>query len=297
MTTGGLTLTQRRAEALVEAGVEMFSFSIDGLQPTHDRLRTAGGFDRAIGALRHVRKAGARVSANSQINRLTMGELVPLGERLADEGIAAWQLIMTIAHGNAADDPELLLQPYMLLEVFEELERVVDLCDARNIRIWPGNNIGYFGPLESRLRRHQNAEARYLGCQAGTSGLGIESDGAIKSCPSLGGPANTGGSWREHGLEKIWERAPEIRALGRRTVDDLWGFCRDCYYAKVCMAGCSATTEPLFGKPGNNPFCHHRALELDRQGLRERIERTHPASPKPFGAGSFRLICEEKSKL
>ncbi len=294
MTTGGLTLTKTRAEAMVEAGLELVSFSIDGLEATHDALRTPGGFQRALQAMRHVKRAGARVAANTQINARTMGELVALGEILADEGIVAWQLILTIAHGNAADHPELLLQPYRLIELYEELERVLDLCDARGIRIWPGNNIGYFGPLEQRLRRHQSADAHYLGCQAGRSGIGIESNGAVKSCPSLGGPANTGGEWRDHGLRAIWERAPEIRRLRERTLDDLWGFCRTCYYAKVCMAGCTATTEPLFGRAGNNPFCHHRVLELDRQGLRERIEPVRAADPVPFGCGEFRLICEPK---
>jgi radical SAM protein with 4Fe4S-binding SPASM domain len=294
MTTGGLTLTRTRAEAIVEAGIELVSFSIDGLESAHDALRTRGGFRRALEAMRHVKRAGAQVAANTQINRTTMGQLLPLGQVLANEGIVAWQLILTIAHGNAADHPELLLQPYMLLDVYAEIERVLDLCDARGITIWPGNNIGYFGPLEHRLRRHQNADAHYLGCQAGQSGIGIESDGSVKSCPSLGGPANTGGHWGDDSLRTIWEGAPEIRRLGVRTVDDLWGFCRTCYYAEVCMAGCTATTEPLFGKPGNNPFCHHRVLELDAQGLRERIERVRTAPSTPFGFGEFELIQEPK---
>ena len=294
LTTGGYTLTRKRAEALVEAGVEMVSLSIDGLRSTHDSLRTPGGFDRAIEAMRHIRRAGAKVAANTQINRLTKGQLVPLIELLADEGIVAWQLILTIAHGNAADHPEMILQPYMLLSVYEELARVIDICDARWITLWPGNNIGYFGPLEHRLRQHQGAESHYKGCQAGKSILGIKSNGEIKSCPSLGGGANTGGSWREHGLEAIWTGAPQMRALGQRTVDDLWGFCRTCYYAELCMGGCTATTEPLLGRPGNNPFCHYRALQLDAQGLRERVERVTAPDPGTFGVGEFRLICEPK---
>jgi hypothetical protein len=46
--------------------------------------------------------------------------------------------------------------------------------------------------------------------------------------------------------------------------------------------------------PGNNPSCHHRVLELDRQGLRERIEPESAAPDVPFGAGRFRLILEPK---
>jgi len=293
MTTGGLTLTRTRIAALAEAGIELISVSIDGLEATHDALRgTPGGWKRAFDALRHAREAGIRIAANSQINRRSMRELHGLGERLADEGIAAWQMFLTIAHGNAADHEDMLLQPYMLVEAYEELERVLDLCDARGIRFWPGNNLGYFGPLEGRLRRHQNADAHYQGCQAGRTGLGIESNGALKSCPSLGGPANTGGNLRDRGLLELWEEAPQIRALSRRTVEDLWGYCRDCYYAEPCLAGCTATSEPLFGRPGNNPFCHHRVLELQGRGLRERLVQVEQAPDEPFGMGRFELLVE-----
>ena len=293
MTTGGLTLERRRIAALVEAGIELISVSIDGLEATHDTLRgTPGGWKRAFDALRFAREAGIKIGANSQINRRSMRELVALGELLADAGIEGWQMFLTIAHGNAADHTEMVLQPYMLIEAYEEIERVLDLCDARGIRFWPGNNLGYFGPLEKRLRRNQNADAHYKGCQAGRTGLGIESNGAIKSCPSLGGPANTGGNVREQSLLQLWEEAPQIRATQRRTVDDLWGYCRECYYAETCMAGCTATAEPLFGRPGNNPFCHHRVLELRERGLRERVVMTKAAPDEPFGMGAFELIVE-----
>jgi len=49
----------------------------------------------------------------------------------------------------------------------------------------------------------------------------------------------------------------------------------------------------LFGKHGNNPYCHHRALELLREGKRERLVRTRPAEGKPFDHGYFEIIVED----
>jgi radical SAM protein with 4Fe4S-binding SPASM domain len=292
MTTGGLHLNRKRVAAMVEAGIEMVSVSIDGLEAAHDRLRgVEGSFQQAFLALQYVREAGARIGVNTQINRLSRGGLVELGERVADAGASVWQVFLTIPHGNAADNHEIVLQPYELLEVYEELERVMDLCERRRLRFWPGNSLGYFGPLEYRLRQFTE-EGHYPGCQAGRAAVGIESNGMVKSCPSLGGPANTGGSWREHGLEALWTRAPEIRYIERRTIDDLWGYCRECYYADTCMGGCTAMAEPLLGRPGNNPYCHHRVLELRRRGVRERVEWVGPASAEPFAAARFRLIEE-----
>ncbi|HYP51898.1 MAG TPA: hypothetical protein VEQ42_00055, partial [Pyrinomonadaceae bacterium] len=82
-----------------------------------------------------------------------------------------------------------------------------------------------------------------------------------------------------------------------RTQDDLWGFCRTCYYADTCRAGCTWTTQVLFGRAGNNPFCHHRVLELSKRGLRERIERVEAAPGKPFDHGRFELVLETEDGL
>jgi len=291
MTTGGLNISRERAEAMIEAGISSVTFSIDGMEETHDRLRgIPGSWRRAFEGLENIRAAGGQVACNSQINALTMGELMPLLETLAKAGIHSWQVQITVPHGNAADHPEILLQPYMFLELFDTLDQVIERAGELRVRLWPGNNLGYFGPHERRLRAAQKKHWR--GCVAGVSVVGIESDGGIKNCPSLGGPVNVGGAWRVHGLKKIWEESYQLGYIRSRTVEDLWGYCRECYYAETCMAGCTAAAEPLLGRPGNNPFCHHRALMMERDGLRERIEQVRGASGGGFDNGLFRVIRE-----
>ncbi len=291
--TGGWGLTPERCAAAYEAGLMVASVSIDGLEEHHDHVRNKkGSWRRAFEALTNARQAGMRVGANTQINSMTVPDLRPLLDRLTDHGILAWQLQFTMAHGNGADHPDLLLQPHMIPELFEELDALCDLCRERGIRFLPGNNIGYFGPNEQKLRWVQKTGGHYSGCTSGVTTLGIESNGEIKGCPSLGGPTNQGGSWREHGLQTLWERSPEITYIRRRTLDDLWGYCRECYYADVCRGGCTATSEPLLGRPGNNPFCHHRALQMREQGLRERIERVAAAPDIPFANGLWQIVRE-----
>ncbi len=292
LTTGGRGVTPERARAAAEAGLVSASVSLDGLEATHDRLRgVAGSYQAALAAMRNLRAAGVKVSTNTQINRLSVPELDDVLDTLVREGGHSWQIQLTVAMGRAADEPDVLLQPYDLLEVFPLLARLKKRCDERKVRLWPGNNIGYFGPHEAELRGTMPLGHMYS-CGAGRSTLGIEADGAIKGCPSLPTEAWTGGNIRDASLRDIWERATPLRYTRDRTVEDLWGFCRTCYYADECRAGCTWTSFVLFGKAGNNPYCHHRALELERAGKRERIERVGAAPGQPFDHGLFELIVE-----
>lgn len=293
MTTGGRNLTAERAEAMVAAGVSQVSVSIDGMEQAHERLRgVPGGWRRAFAALANLRAAGAKVTVNTQINRLTLADLPALLQEVHAAGVRSWQLQITAPFGNAGDHPEILLQPYMLLDVFAVLDGLVDEAARLGVGIWPANNLGYFGPLEAKLRSVQKRGAHYKGCGAGRYSLGIEAHGAIKGCPSLGGPMNVGGNIREHALRELWERAEPLAYTRERTETELWGYCAECYYRSVCRAGCTATAEPLLGRPGNNPWCHHRAQQMHAMGLRERIEQVSRGPGLPFDHGLYRLVRE-----
>jgi radical SAM protein with 4Fe4S-binding SPASM domain len=293
MTTGGRNLTPARIEAMAAAGVSSVNLSIDGMQEAHDRLRgVPGSWQQAFLAIANLRAAGVPVSVNTQLNRLTVPDLPQLLPRLSAAGIRGWQLQITAPFGNAGDHPEILLQPYMFLALFEQLDALVDEATRLGIGIWPANNLGYFGPLEAKLRRLQKRGAHYKGCGAGRYQLGIEANGDIKGCPSLGGAANIGGNVRTCSLREIWERTEPLAYTRERTEAELWGYCGECYYRSVCRAGCTATAEPLLGRPGNNPFCHHRAEQMHAMGLRERIELVSKGPGLPFDHGLYRLIRE-----
>lgn len=292
MTTGGRGMNRERAEAAATAGLMSCSVSIDGPEAVHDRLRGLSGSHRAArAALSNLRAAGVLVSVNTQINHETWRHLPEVLELLVEHGAHSWQLAMTVPMGRAADNPELLLQPYELLDVFPLLAGLQARAQAASIRMLPGNNVGYFGPHEERLRRHM-PQGHTGSCGAGRSTIGIEADGTIKGCPSLHTEAWGGGNILASSLEAVWERSKPLRYTRDRTVDDLWGYCKTCYYAAECMAGCTWTAHSFFGKPGNNPYCHHRALELARTGQRERVVRVQAAPGAPFDHALFQIITE-----
>lgn len=293
MTTGGRGISAEMAQQAAKTGLQSVSISLDGNEETHDRLRgVKGSYRSAVETMRHFGRAGVRVATNSQINRLSMPHLHHILDTMVENGSNAWQLQLTAAMGRAVDEDEVLLQPYDLLEVFPVLSELHDRCVESKVRMYPGNNIGYFGPYEKKLRGG-GARDEYSSCNAGRLVLGIEADGAIKGCPSLPTAEWTGGTVREHSLQEIWEGTTPLRYTRDRTVADLWGFCGTCYYNEVCRAGCTWTSTMLFTKPGNNPYCHHRALELEKQGKRERLVKVEEAPNLPFDGGRFEIVLED----
>jgi radical SAM protein with 4Fe4S-binding SPASM domain len=293
MTTGGRGVTPERAAAAKRAGLMSVSVSLDGLEESHDRLRgVQGSFASAVAAIQNLRTAGIPVSVNTQINRWTHRAMPQLLELLIANKAHGWQLQLTVPMGRAADQPELMLQPYELLSVFPMLAELVPRAKTGGVRIFPGNNVGYFGPYEQLLRQH--VPGGHSGsCGAGRATLGIEADGTLKGCPSLQTEDWAGGNILDSSLRDVWERSSRLRYTRDRTVDDLWGYCRECYYANDCRAGCTWMGHSLFGKPGNNPYCHHRALEMQRVGKRERVILKEAAPGLPFDRGLFELIVED----
>lgn len=299
MQTGGRAFTKKLAESLRTAGLSGVGVSIDGLQATHDRLRgNVGSFEAALRALDAANDAGLTLSANSQINRLNEGELEDLFEIFWQRNVRAWQLQWTVAMGRAADHPEWLIQPWQVVGVIDRLG-ALQLEAARRHTTGPifnvcaGNNIGYYGPHEHVLRSIPGTKVSlWGGCSAGTYTLGIESDGTVKGCPSLPTAPYAGGNVRDIQLEQLWQDKERIGFTRGRGTEDLWGYCSTCYYAETCRGGCNWTAHCTLGKRGNNPFCYHRARDLKKKGLRERLVKVEAAPDLPYDFGRFEIVEE-----
>lgn len=302
MQSGGLGLSERRCKALADDGLQAIGVSIDGPAEVHDVLRDRkGSYDFAIRALRNVRAAGMATASNMQANALTLPHIRAHYETMQALDVMAWRVQVTVPMGNAADRPEWLLQPWQmveLLDVMAELQhdalrraREAGLPDRAAMNVQAGNNVGYFGPHEALLRGRPGTQgAHYQGCVSGRYTLGIESDGKVKGCPSLPTNPYVGGNVRDLPVEKIWKEAPELNFVQQRDRSELWGFCGECYYGDVCMAGCSWTAHCSLGRRGNQPYCYHRASTLQKRGVYEELRPVTKAEGLPYDYGRFELV-------
>ena len=201
-TTGGRGITEARARAAADAGLMAASVSLDGAPETHDRLRgVRGSHASALEALRNFRAAGIDTFVNSQINRLSAPELPDILETMVDAGVTAWQLAITVPMGRAVDEPEVLLQPYDLLDVFP-------LCSAcsRHVRV-NEDNCPFCGeampPRElvamPSTRGMSRAAAIALAASMGAATGAVVTECGGEPTPVYGAPAPAAGSGGDGG--------------------------------------------------------------------------------------------------
>lgn len=305
MQTGGRAFDSKKAVKFKEAGLKGLGVSVDGPEDTHDVLRgNKGSWAAAMRALEAARAEGITTMSNTQVNRLTADRLAETSEALRDRGVRAWRGQLTVPMGNAADWPELILEPWRVVPVIDSLAAIQKAAIAnprphelphpkRTFDVQVGNNLGYYGPHEELLRSHPGGTSSFWGgCGAGIATMSIESDGTLKACPSLPTEPYRAGNVMDLAIETAWAENPVMRFARDRDGSDLWGFCKGCYYAEACQAGCNFTTHSTFGKRGNNPFCYHRVTTLGRQGLREKLVHVEAAGGLPYDFGRFEIAVE-----
>jgi radical SAM protein with 4Fe4S-binding SPASM domain len=293
MQSGGLALNEDRISKAKEAGLRSCGVSLDGSPELHDKLRgVKGSYEHAMRALRLLKKYDIPSSVNTQIGATTMPHLRELLHQIADAGARNWQIQLTVAMGNAADNDEVLMQPYQILKLMPLLAELFDEAATMGVLMQPGNNIGYFGPYEHRWRVTDAETGHFQGCAAGHTGLGIEADGTIKGCPSLATKEYSGGNVRDMTIDDIWNHSGQLRFTRDRTVEDLWGFCRSCYYADVCRSGCTWTNHTLLGPRRQqsllSPPCADAGVGRKARADREGGRGTRPA----VRYGRFALLLE-----
>lgn len=302
--TGGRGLGRARLRQLKRAGLVQVGVSIDGLEATHDLVRAStGSYAAAVRTLRLARELGFVTTVNTQIHRLSAGELRPLCAALDALRIRSWRCQLTAPMGRAADRPEWILQPWEVIDVIDTLgalqlehaeqARSQGLGPRHMLDISISNNLGYYGPHDVLLRSTPGGEAvTYRGCQAGKHLVSVESDGTMKACPSLPTAPYRGPDIREVPLSEAWGTHPALTFNHASREHELWGFCKTCMYAPVCQGGCSFTAHTLLGRRGNFPQCYWRATQLKKRGRRERLVHVAPAAGQPYDFGRFELIEE-----
>jgi len=260
LVSNGLLLDDDALSEAVDAGVELFSISVDGLQPVHDRTRVwprarAGApspFELAMAAVDRV--AGRLpLRVITQINRQNVHQLRELWELLCAHGVDRWQLQLAVPEGRALDhDEPYVIDPRELLGIADFVVETRGSGRAPFIDI--SNTLGYFSGHELALRTRTTGPGLWLGCQGGIRSVAITYAGKVRGCSAMPAAFDAGDLHTES-LARIWGDAERFAFSTRFDPALLTGACARCEAGAICRAGCTAMAYCVGGSIYENRHC------------------------------------------
>jgi MoaA/NifB/PqqE/SkfB family radical SAM enzyme/glycosyltransferase involved in cell wall biosynthesis len=210
ITTNG-TLVERHYDALLAAGVDSLSFSVDGLPDTHDALRGQPGAHartwRALLKVQHDRRIGANVYF--VVTNRNVRELVTVWEevRRTGAGFDFWPV---------NDAPDLYLT--------SDADRAAWRAAVAHIAAHDPVVAARAHYYDEALRYHAGEKVP-MRCLGLVDQYGVTYDGALLPCCVWGGEGLKVGNVFEQPLSELWT-SPQVQAH------------REGLYGDGCTAGC-----------------------------------------------------------
>lgn len=238
--TNGSLLDRCAAARLALLKPAFVQISIEGAEATHDRIRGAGSFQRAVRGLRLLvdRRipsyisftahrdnvadfpAVAALARSLRITRLWADRLIPLGQGAADSG----RLL-------SPDDTRAFFETMKREKARHSLSRT-EIVMHRALQFLIGGGKPYR-------------------CAAGRTLLTILPDGGLLPCRRLPLPA---GNVFDTPLPDLYFSSPVLRAL--REQQDPPASCAKCFYSRLCHGGLRCLAHAVHGTPhAADPGC------------------------------------------
>jgi radical SAM protein with 4Fe4S-binding SPASM domain len=251
--TNGFLMGDQEISQIRHAGLANVGISIDGLEENHNRIRQNDrSFSRAITAIRHLRNEGFKVGVVTSLLDFNVSDLEGMYERFLKEGVGLWQLQIATCMGNLENFDELLLKPGQVPEI---TRFIAEKCREERIRVYAGDDIGYFNEHEPWLRNSPRGKSSWQGCQAGLRVVGIGSGGEVKGCESLYADRFVEGNLRSETLRKIWEKKGNFAYNRQFEPGMLVGGCAGCDRGSICRGGCRGACYFTSGSLFDNRYC------------------------------------------
>ncbi len=227
--------------------------SLDGMEASHNRIRNSKtSFQRVIKAIDRLNEENIPISIVTSLLDFNFYDLEPLHDLLASKGIPSWQIQIANAMGSMANNRDLILNPAKvpLITKFIREKR-----NEMKVRVYAGDDIGYYDENEYYLRNRPGKISVWRGCQAGLRVVGIDSIGNVKGCESLYSDEFIEGNLREESLKNIWTKEGNFAYNRNFKVANLAGACEDCDMGHICRGGCRGSCYFTSGNRFENPYC------------------------------------------
>lgn len=222
---------------LKKSGVVYYQLSIDGMEETHNRLRSKGSFQRTLKAIKLLNQVGISSVAMFTLSKQNADELIPVINLVAREKVAIFDFARLVPIGTGVQFKDDLLEPKefrnLLLNVLEEYKRLKDkgynTLFGRKEYLWKllYQELGLLKPLS------KDKKIVFSGCSIGISILTLLANGMVYSCRRL--PVKIG-KVPEESLRYIFMHSPEHNELRKIEKMEKCGRCELLQYCRGCPA-------------------------------------------------------------
>ncbi|MBO6169772.1 MAG: TIGR04133 family radical SAM/SPASM protein [Bacteroidales bacterium] len=225
MVSNGWFYDEQKHAALMEAGMRTLTISLDGLEASHDWMRSVkGSYSRVLRAI-GIAAADPRLNFDvvSCVNKRNLKELPEMYSILSSLGVRQWRLFTIIPIGRAASDPDMHLSDSEFVSLMDFICAKREAKGKMNVTF---SCEGYLGRYEEKVR-----DQRYF-CHAGINIASVLIDGRICACPNIDRDRFSQGSIYEDDFYDVWQhRFQEFRKRDWARK----GTCKDCPVWKDCL--------------------------------------------------------------
>jgi len=253
--TNAYLLGDAEIARIKEANLSNVGISLDGMEKNHDLIRgIKGAYQKVLRAFERLNQEGIPIAVVTSLLDFNVADLDQLHDLLVANGVEIWQLQIVNAMGNIAGHPEYLLNQAKIGEITNFIR---EKRRAGALRVYAGDDIGYFDENEVYLRSRPGTISVWNGCQAGLRVVGIDSVGNVKGCESIYSDKFIEGNLREESLAEIWTKEGNFAYNRNFEVGMLTGACARCDKGSVCRGGCRGSSYFSSGSLFESRYCSY----------------------------------------
>jgi len=238
--TNAFLMSAEKIEHIKEANLNNVGISLDGMEKNHDRIRRQNGsFKKVLSAFEMLRVANISIAVVTSLVDFNVDDLDEIYDLLVANGVETWQIQVVTGMGNMAGKDVYLLDPGKVGHITKFIR---DKRISSKLRVYAGDDIGYFDENEIYIRSRPGTISAWNGCKAGIRVVGIDSVGNVKGCESIYSDKFIEGNLRIEPLEIIWKKEGNFAYNRNFDVSMLSGACAGCDKGTICRGGCRGSS-------------------------------------------------------
>ena len=199
MVSNGWFYDEKMHQRLMAAGMGALTVSLDGLEASHDWMRSVpGSYKRTLRAIEtFAREPRLNADVVTCVNQRNIGELPQIHAVLEGLGVKQWRLFTIIPIGRAAKDPEMHLTDSQFVTLMEFIAAKRKEGGPMTVTF---SCEGYLGRYEEKVR-----DGRFF-CHAGINIASVLIDGRICACPNIDRDRFSQGNIYRDNFFEVWEK-------------------------------------------------------------------------------------------